>query len=153
MTTAANLVTLPGPSGEGVNTVAFKPDGTLLASGGPLGGVVLWGVSAEGASTQSTSTSESSTTTTTTTEETTEETTTSTAGCTLTAPGSTNLRSGPGTTFDRAGTLSAGETVEVDGQSQGTDGMTWYRLASGAWVRSDVVGAPAACANVPVVTG
>lgn len=146
MTTTANLVTLPEPSGEGVNTVAFKPDGTLLASGGPLGGVVLWGASAEGESTQSTttSTSESSTT---------EETTTSTAGCTITAPGSANLRGGPGTTFDRAGTLSAGQTVEVDGQAQGTDGMTWYRLTSGAWVRSDVVGAPAACDNVPVVEG
>lgn len=145
--TGANLATLSSSSDQGVNSVAFKPDGTLLASGGPLGGVVLWGTSVEGESTQATSTSESSTTTTT------EETTTSTAGCTFSAPGNANLRGGPGTTFDRAGTLSAGETVEVDGQAQGTDGMTWYRLASGAWVRSDVVGAPADCANVPVVEG
>jgi WD40 repeat protein len=144
--TTANLVTLPSPSGEGVNTVAFNPAGTLLASGGPTGGVVLWGISGEGGATQTTTPSETTTTTTT-------ETTPSTAGCTFSAPGEANLRSGPGTTFDRAGALSAGQTVEVDGQAQGTDGMTWYRLTDGAWVRSDVVGAPAACATVPVVAG
>jgi hypothetical protein len=135
------------PDGQGANSVAFKPDGTLLASGGPLGGVVLWGTSAEGEAAQGSSTAETSATTTT------EETTTSTAGSTFTAPDNANLRSGPGASFDRAGALSEGQTVEVDGQTQGTDGVAWYRLVSGAWVRSDVVGAPAACANVPVVAG
>lgn len=139
------LATFASPSDQGVNSVAFKPDGTLLASGGPLGGVVLWGTSVEGENTQSTTTSESSTTTPT------EVPTTEVIGCTFSAPGDANLRGGPGTTFDRAGELAAGQTVEVDGQAQGTDGMTWYRLTSGAWVRSDVVGAPAACADVPTV--
>jgi WD40 repeat protein len=143
----AKLATLASPSDQGVNSVAFKPDGTLLASGGPLGGVVLWGTSAEGEAVQGSSAPETSEDTTT------EETTTSTPDCTFTAPDDANLRSGPGTSFDRAGTLSAGQTVEVDGQTQGTDGITWYRLASGAWVRSDVVGTPTACANVPVVAG
>lgn len=145
--TGANLATLANPPDQSVSSVAFKPDGTLLAFGGSLGGVLLWGTSVEGGATQASSTPETATAATT------EETTTSAAGCTLNVQGTVNLRSGPGTTFDRAGILSAGQTVEVDGQTQGADGMTWYRLASGEWVRSDVVGAPAACANVPGVTG
>lgn len=145
----ANLATLAGSA----NSLAFKPDGTLLASGGETGGTVLWSTSGEGEAQASTTTE--ATPATTTEEETTAETTTTaaTAGCTINAPGTVNLRSGPGTTFDRAGALSAGQTIEVDGQTQGADGMTWYRLASGEWVRSDVVGAPAACANVPAVSG
>lgn len=157
VTSAALVVALPSPSGEGVNIVALNADDSLLASGGASGGVILWGVPGDAGSGTSAAPVETGGTTETTTGDTsattTEETTTSTAGCTLTTPGTANLRSGPGTTFDRAGTLSAGQTVEVDGQTQGTDGMTWYRLVSGAWVRSDVVGAPAACANVPVVSG
>lgn len=147
--TGANLATLASPSDQGVNSITFKPDGTLLASGGSLGGVVLWGTSVEGEATQAASTPETSATTT--TEETT--TMTTTANCTFVAPSAANLRSGAGTTFDVAGILSAGQTVEVDRQTQGTDGMTWYRLATGEWVRSDVVGSPAGCATVPVVTG
>ena len=143
--TGVNLVVLESPSDQGVNSIAFKPDGTLLASGGSLGGGMLWGTSAKSKSSTATSAPETTTTITT------EEMTTSTAGCTFTTPDIANLRSGPGTSFDRAGALSAGETVEVDGQMQGTDGMTWYRLVNGAWVRSDVVGAPAACANVAVL--
>lgn len=154
--TTANLITLPSPSGERVNTVAMNADSSLLASGGPTGGVILWGVSGDAGSETSAAPAETGGTTDTTTGDTsatttTEETSTSTATCTFSAPGTANLRSGPGTTFDRAGALSAGQTVEVDGQAQGSDGMTWYRLVSGEWVRSDVVGAPAACANVTVV--
>lgn len=152
VTTGANLVELPSPSGQAVNSVAFSPDGTLLASGGESGGAVLWGTSGaggqEGAATEGTG----ETTATTTTEETTPGTTTSASTCTLTAPGNVNLRSGPGTDFDRAGSLSGGQTAEVDAQTTGTDGMTWYRLTDGTWVRSDVVGSPAECAGVPVVT-
>lgn len=142
---AAALGVLPGMSG-GANTVAFSPDGNLIASGGDMGGVILWAVSGEGGSGAAPANTGS----------TPEATTTSGTGsmtttCTFTAPGTANLRSGPGTSFDRAGTLSTGQSVEVDGQAQGSDGMTWYRLVSGEWVRSDVVGAPAACANVTVV--
>lgn len=142
--TGANLAILASPS---VSSVAFKPDGTLIAYGGSLGGVVLWGTSAEAEATQASSTTQSSAVATN------EEPTTTAASCTFTAPGTANLRSGPGTSFEVAGALSAGQTIEVDGQTQGAEGMTWYRLASGAWVRSDVVDAPAACAAVPAVAG
>lgn len=151
--TTENLVTLPSPSGEGVNTVAFSPDGSLIASGGDTGGVILWGVSGEGSAAAAPADTGSTTEATTTGESTTSDTGGTGTICTISAPGDANLRSGPGTTFDRAGSLSAGQSVEIDGQSQGADGMTWYRLTSGAWVRSDVIGAPATCATVPVVTG
>lgn len=145
----ASLATLAGSA----NSVAFKPDGTLLASGGATGGAVLWSTSGEGGTGQVPTTADTApepTPAVTATEETT--TAAATEGCTINVPNEVNLRSGPGTTFDRAGTLSAGQTVEVDGQTQGADGMAWYRLATGEWVRSDVVGSPAACANVPAVS-
>lgn len=152
-TTGENLATLASPSGEAVNSVAFSPDGTLIASGGVSGGVVLWGVAGGGGAAEqddvaaSPDTGEEGQTTTT------EETTTSTASsCTITAPGNANLRSGPGTNFERAGSLAAGQSAEVDGQAQGGDGMTWYRLTEGAWVRSDVIGSPTECVSVTVVT-
>ncbi len=139
--TGENLAALESPDGQDVNSVAFSPDGTILASSGQSGGVVLWGTKGGGETSQET-----------TEPETTEETTASTSGCTITAPSNANLRSGPGTEFDRAGALSAGQTVEADGQAQGADGMVWYRLTDGTWVRSDVVGTPSECANIPVVT-
>ena len=146
--TGANLVELASPSGEAVNSIAFSPTGTLIASASDSGGVVLWGTTtADGAASQEAAASES-------TGETgsTEETTTSTSACTITAPSNANLRSGPGTNFERAGSLSAGQTAEVDGQATGSDGMTWYRLTDGTWARSDVVSAPDECGGVPVVT-
>jgi WD40 repeat protein len=151
--TTATLVTLPSPSGDGFNTVAFNMDSTLIASGGDTGGVILWAVAGDNSATAAPVDTGSTTQTTTTGETTPSGTGDTGTTCTFNAPGDANLRSGAGTNFDRAGSLSAGETVEIDGQSQGADGMTWYRLTNGAWVRSDVVGAPAACANVPVVSG
>jgi WD40 repeat protein len=151
-TTGENLATLASPSGEAVNSVAFSPDGTLIASGGAFGGVVLWGTSgAGGAAEQEIAASPSDTdeeAETTTTEET---TTTAATSCTISAPSNANLRSGPGTNFERAGSLSAGQSAEVNGQAQGADGMTWYRLSDGTWVRSDVVGSPAECGSVPAI--
>lgn len=150
--TGASLVTLTSPASD-TTSVAFRPDGTLLASGGDSGGVVLWGTSAAGA--QDSAASDTTSTTDETTSGTTAETTTTggtTAACTISAPNTANLRSGPGTDFDRAGALAAGQTASVDGQTTGTDGMTWYRLTDGAWVRSDVISAPAECATVPAIT-
>lgn len=144
--TGENKATL---AGQGVSSIAFSPDGTLLASSSEAGGAVLWGTTATTAVSQAADTSIS--TGDTTEASTNEETTTSAATCTITAPNNANLRSGPGTEFDRAGALSAGQTAEVDGQAQGTDGMTWYRLSDSTWVRSDVVGTPAECTSVPVV--
>lgn len=158
--TGENLVALASPAGEAVNSVAFSPDGTLLASGGASGGVVLWGAAADGGTAQDTAASEDAAASESpdeTASETTETTaaeasTTSATTCTITAPGNANLRSGPGTNFERAASIAAGQTAEVDGQATGADGMTWYRLTDGTWARSDVVNAPAECADVPAVT-
>lgn len=142
--TGENLAALTSPSGQAMNTVAFSPTGTLIASGGESGGVVLWGVTGEGAASESSGGTTESTTP--------EETVTSASTCTITAPGSANLRSGPGTNFDRTGSLSAGQSIQADRQAQGADGMIWYRLTDGSWVRSDVVNAPDECGAVPIVT-
>ncbi|GAB5493800.1 MAG: ABC transporter substrate-binding protein [Phototrophicaceae bacterium] len=65
---------------------------------------------------------------------------------------SANLRSGPGLTFPVQGTLNVGTEVEANGQANGSDGATWYRLRTGLWVRADVVGLTGDCETLPVVT-
>jgi uncharacterized protein YraI len=57
-----------------------------------------------------------------------------------------NLRTGPGTTFDRAGGVAAGATLRLSGKN--ADG-SWYRLDDGAWIAAFLVEAPAA--ELPVV--
>jgi hypothetical protein len=73
-------------------------------------------------------------------------------GCTVSNSGDVNQRSGPGTDFERAGTLAAGTSASVDGQATGTDGFVWWRLSEDVWVRSDVVSETGNCESVPVVT-
>jgi uncharacterized protein YgiM (DUF1202 family) len=75
------------------------------------------------------------------------------AGCTVTPAGSqtVNLRSGPGTNFAVAGSLRPGETAAIDGQAAGGTGAIWYHLASGSWVRSDVVTTSGSCASLPMM--
>ncbi len=52
-----------------------------------------------------------------------------------------NLRSGPGTTYDIVGTLQAGEAVMPVAINSGGD---WYQLEDGAWIAAFLVaGAPA----------
>jgi hypothetical protein len=72
--------------------------------------------------------------------------------CTVSSGSNANERSGPGTNFAVAGTLSAGTSANVDGQATGADGFIWWRLGAGIWVRSDVVIASGNCDSVPVVT-
>jgi WD40 repeat protein len=72
--------------------------------------------------------------------------------CTLTTNGETNLRSGPGTSFDRTGLVVPNTAIEADGQARGTDGMTWYHLTSNEWVRADLVREPPECSALQVVT-
>lgn len=67
-------------------------------------------------------------------------------GCTVTGA-NVNLRTGPGTNFGVAGTLSA--TANAVGQATGADGFVWFNLDSGNWVRSDVVTAEGDCASLP----
>jgi WD40 repeat protein len=142
--TGANLAALTSPSGEAVNSLAFSPTGTLIASAGDSGGVVLWGTAEAGggASASADETAETATT---------EETTTTASGCTIATSNNANQRGGPGTNFDLAGTLAVGTSAAVDGQATGTDGMVWWRLGEGVWVRSDVVNETGDCEGVPVV--
>lgn len=71
--------------------------------------------------------------------------------CEIRAAAAVNLRTGPGTTFDLAGSLDAGQTATVSGQATGADGFVWWNLGPDQWVRSDVVEALGNCAAVPVV--
>jgi WD40 repeat protein len=129
--------------GEVIYSLAFSPDGRLLLSGSDPGGAIVWAVP-PGAQPAA-------------------ETTPSTAApdanpapvtvaCAITAGGNVNLRGGPGTGFAIVATLSAGQSADVVGQTTGNDGMTWYRLAQDAWVRADIVNAPAACQSAPAVS-
>lgn len=71
--------------------------------------------------------------------------------CLISTQRNTNLRAGPGTSFDIANTLSAGDAVNANGQAVGADGFIWWQLAISAWARSDVVSASDNCANLPEV--
>ena len=74
-----------------------------------------------------------------------------TSTCSASAASAVNLRSGAGTGFDEVGTLSAGETLMVIGQADGSDGQVWWQLETGAWGRSDVVNTSGDCWSVPFV--
>jgi hypothetical protein len=73
------------------------------------------------------------------------------ASCTVSSGTNANQRTGPGTNFDLAGTLVAGVSAPVDGQATGADGMVWWRLGEGVWVRSDVVDEIGDCEGVLVM--
>ncbi len=74
------------------------------------------------------------------------------AGVCEASTGSTvNQRTGPGTTFDRAGTLAANTSILVTGQAEGADGFTWWQLENENWVREDVVGVVGDCADIRTV--
>ncbi|MBC7813227.1 MAG: hypothetical protein H7175_18860, partial [Burkholderiales bacterium] len=78
--------------------------------------------------------------------ETTTITTTSASECVVLANAGTNRRSGPATTFESPGKLTEAQTVT--GQTVAADG-TWYQLADGSWVRSDVVATEGDCTALP----
>ncbi len=75
-----------------------------------------------------------------------------TVSCSVTANGTANLRSGPGTSFAKSGSLAAGTSQSVTGQATGSDGKVWYQLDGGSYVRSDLVAATGECDSVPTVT-
>ncbi len=57
-----------------------------------------------------------------------------------------NLRAGPGTDYDLAGSAAPGDTLEIAARNAAGD---WYQLASGAWIAAFLVdGAPT---GLPVV--
>ncbi|MEM9953311.1 MAG: SH3 domain-containing protein [Chloroflexota bacterium] len=71
--------------------------------------------------------------------------------CNITSYGTVNMRTGPSTSFDRAGQLAYEETVEAVGQADDDIGFTWWQLDTGAWVREDVITAEGDCRTLPIV--
>lgn len=71
--------------------------------------------------------------------------------CQLSAITNASLRGGPGTTFDRVGSLQAGTLEYGVGQATGNDGFVWWQLSGAGWVRSDLVTASDECADLPIV--
>lgn len=70
--------------------------------------------------------------------------------CLVGAHRGANLRSGPGTDFDRVGRLVAEDLYVVSGQATGDDGFVWWKLIDDAgWIRSDLVEETTLCATVP----
>lgn len=69
--------------------------------------------------------------------------------CEVASGGTVNKRSGPGTNFDRAGTLANGERLEVNAQAEDASGFTWYELEDNSWVREDVISLLGDCGNIP----
>jgi hypothetical protein len=63
-----------------------------------------------------------------------------------TAVTTSNLRAGPGTTFEIVGSAQPGQRLSVAGQNGAGD---WYRLASGQWIAAFLVDNPPA--SLPVV--
>lgn len=71
--------------------------------------------------------------------------------CTVSSDRNVNKRTGPGTNFDNAGQLQAGDDASVIGQAVGTDGQTWWQLEDENWVREDVVEESGDCEGVPII--
>lgn len=61
------------------------------------------------------------------------------------------MRIGPGRDYPVRGGLFAGESANPEARAEGADGFTWWRLAEGMWVRSDIVLAAGDCASLPLV--
>ena len=71
------------------------------------------------------------------------------AACIVRASGTVNLRGEATTSAGIAGSLTAGSGAVVDQTTHGGDGMRWYQLLSGAWVREDVVSLGEGCDALP----
>jgi uncharacterized protein YraI len=73
------------------------------------------------------------------------------AGMTVSSPGATNVRSGPGTTFAKIGEVQQGQSFEITGKNQVG---TWWQFSFNGqpgWISGDMVSANAAAENVQVV--
>ncbi|MBL8153606.1 MAG: hypothetical protein JNM70_05420 [Anaerolineae bacterium] len=69
--------------------------------------------------------------------------------CIVVADSNVNQRSGPGTTFDRAGFLNKGEEAVAIAVAEDNDGALWFQLEDETWVRADVVTSDGDCDNLP----
>lgn len=74
------------------------------------------------------------------------------AQCVVSSTSTVNLRSGPGTEFDVVEKFAAGQTAKPVGRTEILNGMVWWKLENGTWVRSDVVNETGDCQAVPVVS-
>ena len=72
------------------------------------------------------------------------------AGMTVSSPGATNVRSGPGTTFTKIGEVQQGQSFEITGKNQ--VGTWWQFSFNGqpAWISGEMVSANAAAQSVQV---
>jgi len=73
--------------------------------------------------------------------------------CDVLGVGSGNLRSGPGTTFAQRGKIQAGDVIPAVAQTEGSDGYIWWQLATGDWIRDDVIRKAGDCTNLPQAFG
>ncbi|MBN1966506.1 MAG: hypothetical protein JW910_17780 [Anaerolineae bacterium] len=69
--------------------------------------------------------------------------------CVVTAANGVNLRADPGTGHAAVGQLLPGQHAGVIGQAMGDDGLPWWALAPGLWVRTDVVSNGGDCTAIP----
>ncbi len=71
--------------------------------------------------------------------------------CTVAAINTVNQRGGPGINYPLQGQLGAGQVAYPDGCAEGADGFRWWRLDTGAWLRSDLVNSGGNCATIASV--
>ena len=72
------------------------------------------------------------------------------ASMTVSSPGATNVRSGPGTTYPRIGEVQQGQSFEITGKNQVG---TWWQFSFNGqpvWISGDMVSANAAAQSVQV---
>lgn len=73
--------------------------------------------------------------------------------CIVTAFESTLLRTGPGLEYDLVrGGLDGGQSSRADRQALDSDGVIWWRLVDGTWIRSDLVSEAGDCELLPSLT-
>ncbi len=75
----------------------------------------------------------------------------STGACMVMASSDVNIRADASTDSASMGSLGAGKSMAVDGMKMGADGMAWYRVSGGGFVRSDVVKTSGDCTALPSV--
>ncbi|MEB2289449.1 MAG: hypothetical protein OZ934_15250, partial [Anaerolineae bacterium] len=71
------------------------------------------------------------------------------ARCEIMMPSNTRLREGPGTGYGVVGVINAGEARGAAAQCHGEDGYMWFLLEEGSWVRSDAVSYSSSCSQLP----
>jgi len=71
--------------------------------------------------------------------------------CQLNTRTAANIRSGPGAEFDQIASRKNNQPLAADGQFNGSDGMIWWRLIDGFWVREDSVTENPTCIALPTV--